>query len=171
MRLRSVAPLAGYWGSKGGRWGIRIIQGLCKTHLNGAARRIATVFDKLNRLIKNYLPRKGRTLYKRLNPDATFAAVSIQLGAALHAGRPQAVRTILLCCASGLYAHLHGVHIHGDFYRATAPLRPCAGNGLQEYTPYGSKALGQGDLEEYLHLEFSANPSQQRCLRSEYHIA
>lgn len=34
-------------------------------HINDAARRVATAFDTLNRLVKHYLPaRSGKALYK-----------------------------------------------------------------------------------------------------------
>ena len=43
---------------------------------NDAARRVATVFEKFNPLIKTYLPvRRGS--YKRLNLSGPFAAVSL----------------------------------------------------------------------------------------------
>ena len=57
--------------------------GLCKTRTHDAARRVATVFEKLHCLIRTYLPAGRRKPHdKRLNPYGNFAEVSEQEGRA-----------------------------------------------------------------------------------------
>ena len=56
-------------------------QDLCKTRTHDAARRVATVFEKLHCLIRTYLPAGRRKPHdKRLNPYGNFAEVSEQEG-------------------------------------------------------------------------------------------
>lgn len=64
------------WVYKVGRANEKPENDLCKTHIRNATCRVATVFNKLNRPIKTYLPtRRRKTPYKKLNTYGSFAEV------------------------------------------------------------------------------------------------
>ena len=58
------------------RVGFFLFLGLFKTRVNDAARRIATVFGKLKRLVRCVTRKKGKDPSQRLNPHGVFAEVS-----------------------------------------------------------------------------------------------